>query len=222
MACACGKTRYTLPCGSEAKAVPPQCRELCPIPGTCRHADARPTHRCHWGACPPCSQFCGTPHPCGHACASPSCHDRPPPAIPAFAQPLPPASATFTATKPVQHDSGDADSLSPAYQAVEAMKESQEGFLTECPPCQAPVPTACLGGHTNRPLPCCTAAPFSCGAACGQPLTCGNHTCSKACHAVSSGPGSQQGSDADALAEACMPLWQISCACHLPSAARGI
>ena len=72
--------------------------------------------RCHWGACPPCSQFCGTPHPCGHACASPSCHDRPPPAIPAFAQPMPPACATFTATKPVQHDSGDADSLSPAYQ----------------------------------------------------------------------------------------------------------
>ncbi|DBA96431.1 TPA: hypothetical protein ACH3X1_015323 [Trebouxia sp. C0004] len=201
--CACGQTRYTLPCGSEGKAVPPQCRELCPIPGTCRHADARPSHRCHWGACPPCSQFCGTPHPCGHACASPSCHDRLPPAIPAFAQPLPPASATFTATKPVQHDSIDADSLSPAYQAAEAVKESQEGFLLECPPCQAPVPTACLGGHTNRPLPCCTAAPFCCGTTCGQPLTCGNHTCSNACHAVLSAPGSQQGCDADASAEAC-------------------
>ena len=78
-------------------------------------------------------------------------------------------------------------------QAAEAVKKTQEGFLTGCPPCQAPVPTACLGGHTNQPLPCCTAAPFSCGATCGQPLTCGNHTCSKACHSVVSGPGSQQG-----------------------------
>ena len=46
VACACGKTRYSLPCGSEAKAVPPHCRELCPVPATCRHAEARPLHRC--------------------------------------------------------------------------------------------------------------------------------------------------------------------------------
>lgn len=45
VACACGRTCYTLPCGSEGKAVPPHCRELCPVPGTCRHADTQPVHR---------------------------------------------------------------------------------------------------------------------------------------------------------------------------------
>ena len=58
--------------------------------------------RCHWGPCPPCAHFCGTPHPCGHACSSPGCHDAPPPPIPAFTPPLPPVSASFLATKPVQ------------------------------------------------------------------------------------------------------------------------
>ena len=70
---------------------------------------------------------------------------------------------------------------------------SQEGFLTDCPPCQAPVPTVCLGGHTKDPLPCCEAAPFSCGAACGRLLACSNHSCSKPCHAISLPPSSQDG-----------------------------
>lgn len=74
-------------------------------------------------------------------------------------------------------------------QTALAVKTSQEGFLTECPPCQALVSTPCLGGHTAKPLPCCQATPFSCSSACGQPLQCGNHTCSKACHALT-GEGS--------------------------------
>ena len=78
-------------------------------------------------------------------------------------------------------------------QAAVAVQESKEGFLTECPPCQAPVPTACLGGHTTKPLPCCSAAPFSCGDQCGQPLACGNHTCSKPCHDLTAELGSNQG-----------------------------
>lgn len=63
-------------------------------------------------------------------------------------------------------------------------EEGQATFLTNCPPCQAPVPTPCLGGHTTKALPCFSAAPFSCGATCQQRLACGNHTCSKTCHAL--------------------------------------
>lgn len=203
VACACGGTRYSLPCGSEAKAVPPQCRHVCPVPVTCRHAETRPPHRCHWGPCPPCSHFCGTPHSCGHACSSPSCHDRPPPSIPAFPHPLPPVSVTFTPTKPVQHETSRTESRTPAVQAAVAVQESKEGFLTDCPPCQAPVPTACLGGHTIKPLPCCSAAPFSCGGQCGQPLACGNHTCSKPCHDLTAELGSNQGTDDGTAGEPC-------------------
>lgn len=137
--------------------------------------------RCHWGPCPPCTHFCGTPLPCGHACCSPSCHDRPHKAAPAFQQPLPPSSDTFTATKPVQNSPQHA--LGPAAQiAEEVNQEGSAAFQTSCPPCQAPVLTPCLGGHTSKALPCSSAAPFSCGAECQQPLACGNHTCSKPCH----------------------------------------
>ena len=73
-------------------------------------------YRCHWGPCPPCSHFCGIPHSCGHACSSPSCHDRPPPSIPAFPHPLPPVSVTFTPTKPVQHETSQTESRTPAVQ----------------------------------------------------------------------------------------------------------
>ncbi|KAL3132442.1 hypothetical protein ABBQ32_008998 [Trebouxia sp. C0010 RCD-2024] len=227
VACACGQTKYSLPCGSEAKAVPPQCRHMCPVPPTCRHADARPPHRCHWGPCPPCVHFCGTPHPCGHACSSPGCHDAQPPPIPAFTPPPPPVSASFIATKPVQGDGAGDDMPSAAVQIAEKVTTQmrQEGLLTDCPPCQAPVPTACLGRHTRRPLPCCEAAPFCCGNACGQVLTCGNHSCSKPCHALGPLPTSEAGgsSSGGAAAEACEECSrpcerQQSCghACPLP------
>ena len=79
--------------------------------------------------------------------------------------------------------------------AKQVTEAGQESFLSHCPACQAPVPVSCLGGHTTRALPCCSATAFSCGAACQQPLSCGNHACSKPCHALmkARASGSQQG-----------------------------
>jgi hypothetical protein len=56
------------------------------------------------------------------------------------------------------------------------------GKLAGCPPCRVRVPVGCLGGHTVAQLACSEAAPFCCGARCGQGLACGNHSCQKPCH----------------------------------------
>lgn len=37
-------------------------------------------------------------------------------------------------------------------------------------------------------MPCHVRVPFSCGRACGRTLTCGNHSCSLECHAVTFDP----------------------------------
>ncbi|KAL3156681.1 hypothetical protein ABBQ38_000958 [Trebouxia sp. C0009 RCD-2024] len=84
---------------------------------------------CHWGPCPPCGHFCGTPHPCGHACSSPGCHDAQPPPIPAFTPPLPPSSASFIATKPVQGDAAEGDMPSAAVQVAAAAVVQQQRLV---------------------------------------------------------------------------------------------
>jgi hypothetical protein len=43
--CACGSTRYSVPCGVEARAAPPQCSLPCKIPRSCRHAGNTQTNR---------------------------------------------------------------------------------------------------------------------------------------------------------------------------------
>lgn len=55
-------------------------------------------------------------------------------------------------------------------------------LLSPCPPCAAPVPVVCVGGHGSSTFPCSVARPYSCGHACGRPLPCGNHSCGLACH----------------------------------------
>ena len=73
----------------------------------------------------------------------------------------------------------------PAAVAAEAAAAMAAAGLVPCPPCPVPVQVGCLGGHCQQALPCRPAAAFCCGAPCGRPLACGNHNCSKACHAVS-------------------------------------
>ncbi len=63
------------------------------------------------------------------------------------------------------------------------------GAPSACPACVQPVPVTCVGGHEVRPVPCSQARPYSCGAACGAPLACGNHTCPLPCHARGGGGG---------------------------------
>ncbi|GAA6083838.1 NF-X1-type zinc finger protein NFXL1 isoform X1, partial [Tachysurus ichikawai] len=42
------------------------------------------------------------------------------------------------------------------------------------------------------PVPCHVRVPFSCGRACGRTLTCGNHSCSLECHAVTFDPNREK------------------------------
>lgn len=70
-----------------------------------------------------------------------------------------------------------------AVQALTALA-SRGDLPSPCPPCREPVPVTCVGGHGTQHVACCEAAPYSCGAPCGRPLACGNHTCAMACHAV--------------------------------------
>jgi len=155
-----------------------------------------------------CRSPCGSVLPCSHTCSSTSCHDPQPPAVAAFERPRPPksqlaavaaaaaansSSGGDTSRRPDKNSSSDpgAEQLLPPAAAA-AASSSSGVVLSGCPPCVVPVVVGCLGGHYERSLPCSAAAAFSCGAACGRPLACGNHSCSKACHAVS-GPAAAAG-----------------------------
>ncbi|KAF6263962.1 hypothetical protein COO60DRAFT_1292737 [Scenedesmus sp. NREL 46B-D3] len=178
LSCACGSTSYTLPCGAESAATAPRCVQRCPVPATCRHAASRKPHACHFGPCPPCRQPCGTELPCGHTCSSSSsCHDPQPPAVPAFQQPKPPMTSTQAAAA-----------------AAAAAKKTAAGRANAGS-------RVAEGGHQQQPFPCHVVQPFSCGQQCGRPLACGNHTCSKACHAVPTATAAAAA--AVAAAEAC-------------------
>ncbi|XP_023697570.2 NF-X1-type zinc finger protein NFXL1 isoform X1 [Paramormyrops kingsleyae] len=158
VACACSSTVLTVPCGRERNTRPPKCQELCRIAPTCHHA-SREKHRCHFGACPPCRQVCQRVlGQCGHACPAP-CHD----------EVLVRNTDRVQLAGPWEQQSG------PAYVSR----------ALPCPPCQVPIPTACLGDHEVSPVPCHRQGPFSCGRPCGRLLACGNHSCVRECHAVS-------------------------------------
>eukprot|EP00884_Botryococcus_braunii_P007472 jgi/Botrbrau1/16726/Bobra.0276s0006.1 len=178
--CACGATRYALPCGSESRALPPRCRHTCPVPRTCRHAAHLPPHGCHFGACPACPYPCGSSLACGHGCSEAQCHDPPATAIAGFAVPAPPVSANFASARKA---AASLPRLPPAQLVAEEVRSRSEN-LTECPPCRVAVPVTCLGAHMTQQLPCSSARVFSCGAACGRLLACGNHSCQKACHSL--------------------------------------
>ncbi|CAF1054607.1 unnamed protein product [Adineta ricciae] len=55
----------------------------------------------------------------------------------------------------------------------------------ECPPCTHLVSKMCVGEHTLRNNVPCHLKEVLCGLPCGKPLSCGVHTCQRACH---SGP----------------------------------
>lgn len=192
VACACGRTKHTLPCGAEAKAAAPRCQYACPIQPTCRHAGSRHQHRCHYGPCPPCKHPCGSALQCGHTCPVPACHDLQAPPVADWEQPKPPKNVKQTQAaaggsgKHRGEAPGGALPLEPpalvAAAAAKALVVS--GALTHCPPCMAPVTLPCFGGHCSAAMPCHQASHFPCQAACGRPLPCGNHSCSKPCHVL--------------------------------------
>lgn len=102
-------------------------------------------------------------------------------------------------------DQGQAgsSSLPPAHQAAAKAKEIKAGQgsgpISPCPACIEAVVVGCLGGHEQKSVPCSTAGPYSCGRSCGRPLSCGNHMCSLACHAVQGAAGSTANSAAAAM-----------------------
>ncbi|CAL1387580.1 unnamed protein product [Linum trigynum] len=158
ISCACGHTRFEVPCGTEKDQKPPKCRKLCEIPPLCRHGTYVKPHKCHYGACPPCRLICEEEYPCGHKCQL-RCHGPMPPPKPEF---------MFKPTK-----------KRPIHQS-----ESTPG--SPCPPCPELVWRSCVGQHyaAERMMVCSNKTMFSCENLCGNPLPCGNHHCTKTCHAL--------------------------------------
>ncbi|XP_028973610.1 NF-X1-type zinc finger protein NFXL1 [Esox lucius] len=187
--CVCGKTSLTVPCGRERSTKPPRCKELCRSPPSCHHP-SRESHRCHPGPCPPCRQPCLLALPrCPHTCPQP-CHDQ------------------------VMVKTSDKVLAGPWEQP------SEPAFVCKalpCPPCMVPIPTACLGEHEVSPVPCHQRGPFSCQRVCGRPLTCGNHSCSKECHRVTTAK-LQVGSECELCEEGCVKPRPPACPhlCPLP------
>ncbi|AQK90343.1 sequence-specific DNA binding transcription factor [Zea mays] len=158
ISCACGKTCFEVPCGTEKNQKPPKCSKKCNIPRLCRHKlECRP-HKCHYGACPPCKLICGEEFPCGHTCKE-RCHG-----------PISPPNSEFT-LKPTKKKMGKHIECTPG---------------TPCPPCKEVVLVSCFGQHLGqeRTMPCCKWRPFPCENLCGNPLLCGNHYCTKSCHVL--------------------------------------
>ncbi|KAJ9160336.1 hypothetical protein P3X46_025747 [Hevea brasiliensis] len=180
ISCACGETHFEVPCGIEMNQKPPKCRKLCGIPPLCRHGSDSKPHRCHYGACPPCQLLCEEEYPCGHTCKL-RCHG-----------PRPPPNPEFT--------------LKPKKKKPNHQSECTPG--TSCPPCPELVWRSCVGQHlgAERMMFCSNRALFSCDNLCGNPLPCGNHYCTKTCHALKS---QSQKSLAQRSGEPCEE-------CHLP------
>ncbi|XP_019449867.1 PREDICTED: NF-X1-type zinc finger protein NFXL2 [Lupinus angustifolius] len=159
ISCACGETHFEVPCGTEKDQKPPKCPKRCHIAPLCRHALKCKPHKCHYGACPPCRLPCDEEYPCGHACKL-RCHGAKPPPNPEF-------------------------TLKPKKKKI-IQNESVPG--TPCPSCPELVWRSCVGQHigTERMMVCSNKSQFSCENLCGNPLPCGNHYCTKTCHALES------------------------------------
>ncbi|KAJ0046280.1 hypothetical protein Pint_06519 [Pistacia integerrima] len=158
ISCACGETRFEVPCGTEMDQKPPKCRKSCHITPLCRHASNCKPHKCHYGACPACRLICEEEYPCGHKCKL-RCHG-----------PRPPPNPEFT-LKPKKKKSNNPSEPTPG---------------SPCPPCPELVWRSCVGEHmgAERMMVCSNRAQFSCENLCGTLLPCGNHFCTKTCHAL--------------------------------------
>ncbi|KAH9702510.1 NF-X1-type zinc finger protein NFXL2 [Citrus sinensis] len=126
-----------------------------------RHACKR---RCCNGDCPPCSEICGKRLLCkNHKCPSPChrCHG-----------PRPPPNPEFT-LKTKKKKSNHQSEVTPG---------------SPCPPCPELIWRSCVGEHigAERMMVCSDRTQFSCDNLCGNPLPCGNHYCTKYCHALKS------------------------------------
>ncbi|WCJ19874.1 NF-X1-type zinc finger protein NFXL2 [Euphorbia peplus] len=172
ISCSCGETHFEVPCGLEMDQKPPKCRKLCGIPPLCRHASYSKPHKCHYGACPPCRLLCEEDYPCGHKCNL-RCHG-----------PRPPPKPEFT--------------LKPKKKKAHHQSECTPG--SPCPSCPELVWRPCVGQHfgAERMMVCSDMKLFFCDNLCGNPLPCGNHYCTKTCHALknpSTKPMIQQSSE---------------------------
>ncbi|XP_043918359.1 NF-X1-type zinc finger protein NFXL1 [Protopterus annectens] len=192
--CNCGATVLKVPCGRERTTKPPKCRELCRTPSSCHHP-SRERHRCHFGHCPSCRQPCHSVLKCGHSCPAP-CHDE-----------------------VLVKQSGLHQPAGPWEQP------SEPAFIRTalpCPPCLVPLPVECLGKHEVFALPCHRVGPYSCGRPCGRLLSCGNHTCMKECHSVTTVDGEDKkqkaGKECSICEEGCSKPRPPGCphSCTLP------
>lgn len=158
ISCSCGETHFEVPCGTETEQKPPKCSKLCHITPLCKHGSDCKPHRCHYGACPPCRLLCEEEFPCGHKCKL-RCHG-----------PKPPPNPEFT--------------LKPKKRKSNHQAEGTPG--SPCPPCSELLWRSCVGQHigTERMMVCSDRKKFSCENLCGNLLPCGNHYCTKTCHAL--------------------------------------
>ncbi|XP_023752902.1 NF-X1-type zinc finger protein NFXL2 [Lactuca sativa] len=170
ISCFCGETHFEVPCGTEKEQKPPKCSKRCQITPLCRHKSITKPHKCHYGACPPCRLVCDEEYPCGHRCKL-RCHG-----------PIPPPNPEFT--------------LKPKKKKQKLQTETTPG--SSCPPCPELVWRSCLGQHlgAEKMMVCSNKSKFSCDNYCGNLLPCGNHFCTKTCHALKiPGSGGEQCED---------------------------
>ncbi|KAH9767107.1 NF-X1-type zinc finger protein NFXL2 [Citrus sinensis] len=155
--CRCRSLKKEVPCYQDLV-----CERKCQRMRDCgRHACKR---RCCNGDCPPCSEICGKRLLCkNHKCPSPChrCHG-----------PRPPPNPEFT-LKTKKKKSNHQSEVTPG---------------SPCPPCPELIWRSCVGEHigAERMMVCSDRTQFSCDNLCGNPLPCGNHYCTKYCHALKS------------------------------------
>ncbi|KAM0053723.1 putative chromatin regulator PHD family [Helianthus debilis subsp. tardiflorus] len=117
---------------------------------------------CHSGHCPPCPEIIFTDLTC--ACGRSSI---PPPL--ACGMPPPSCQHPCSVPKPCGHVS------------------SHSCHFGDCPPCLAPIPKECIGGHgVLRNIPCFSkdirSQDITCNKPCGKTRKCGMHACLRTCH----------------------------------------
>ncbi|KAF0920747.1 hypothetical protein E2562_036831 [Oryza meyeriana var. granulata] len=191
ISCNCGQTFFEVPCGTEKNQKPPKCSKKCNIARLCRHKLEFRPHKCHYGACPPCKLICGEELSCGHRCKL-RCHG-----------PIAPPNPEFT--------------LKPTKKKKEKHIDCTPG--TPCPPCQEVVLVPCFGQHLGqeRAILCSKRRQFPCHNLCGNPLNCGNHYCTKACHVLQIPLSQHEGDQSAILSLASASAFAEPCEeCNLP------
>ncbi|XP_057523198.1 NF-X1-type zinc finger protein NFXL2 isoform X2 [Amaranthus tricolor] len=196
ISCACGATRFEVPCGTETEQKPPRCRKQCPIVPLCRHSLISKMV-CSNNAQFSCDNLCGNPLACGNHYCTKTCHARDN------------SSEQYTRGVPCEDCTLHCEKERSPVCSHPCPLPCHPG---ECPPCKVLLKRACHCGAMVHVFECLyyntlsekkQLSVRSCGGPCHRKLPNCTHLCPETCH-----PGHCPSP------EKCSKKVTVRCKCH--------